>query len=703
MTDSGTRLARDAALAAGLMMAWQVSSKTIRDSLFLSTFDARALPAMAGSAAVSAVLLAVLSAKILHRYGPFRVIPAGYLLSVVLHGAEWLLLPAFPRPVSVLIYLHVVALGSVLLSGFWALANETFDPLEAREKFGRIAAYGTLGAIGGGLVVGEVASLFSNAAVLVFLLVLQLGCGAGLLRFRQPKQPAVRPETPPLTKTLAGAPYLLQVAALVALVNLAAAALDFVFKQQSQAHIGRGVALTKFFAMFWVITSVGSFLAQIGASRYWLNRFGLGRTVATLPVGVAGAGLLALISPGAVVLGLTRALEQVLRGSLFRSGYELFYAPMPDAEKRSVKSVIDIGADRAGDGTGYALVQLILGLPPAAVPYCILVVVAAVSALAAWLSFRLDRVYSLIIQKNLASNAAGLQAVPVEDFGNTMVFKTAPGSATLPLESGLTDAQLQQLTELRSSDPRRVKEALRGMGMLDPILVPQVIRLLGSDSVCRAAHSALARNTFRIAGQLADSLLDESLEYAVRRRVPRLLATCDAHRAWDGLFEGLNDPHFELRFRCSRGLESMLQRHPEFRPDAAVVYQIVERELGVSSSVWHGRQVGASAPEDDGPEAAAPSSEEGSSHSLAHVFALLGLVLPREAVRTAFRALHTDDRRLRALAVEYLGSSLPRAIRDRLCERIDDPSRPPLFKRDSSSKMLAPLGQQEPKAKGTTG
>jgi hypothetical protein len=458
MSDPAARLARDAAFASALMMAWQVSSKTIRDSLFLTAFDARALPAMAGSSAVCAVLFAVLSAKILHRYGPFRVIPAGYLVSVGLHGAEWLLLPAFPRPVSALIYLHVVALGSVLLSGFWALANEAFDPLEARQKFGRIAAYGTLGAIGGGLVVGEVASFFSNTAVLGFLLVLQLACGAVLLRFPQPRSSTVRQEIPPLTKTLAGAPYLLQVAGLVALVNLAAAALDFLFKQQSQAHIGRGVALTKFFAMFWVITSVGSFLAQIGASRYWLNRFGLGRTVATLPVGVAGASLLALISPGAVVLGLTRALEQVLRGSLFRSGYELFYAPMRDAEKRSVKSVIDIGADRAGDGTGYALVQLILGLSPAAVPYCILLVVGAVSAIAAGLSFRLDRVYSLVIQKNLASNAADLQPAPVEDFSNTLVFKGVAGAAALPLESGLTDTQMHQLTELRSSDPAASKK-----------------------------------------------------------------------------------------------------------------------------------------------------------------------------------------------------------------------------------------------------
>jgi hypothetical protein len=57
---------------------------------------------------------------------------------------------------------------------------------------------------------------------------------------------------------------------------------------------------------------------------------------------------------------------------------------------------------------------------------------------------------------------------------------------------------------------------------------------------------------------------------------------------------------------------------------------------------------------------------ERAQESLEHVFSLLALVPPREPLKIAFRALHTDDPMLRGLALEYLESSLPESVRARL-------------------------------------
>src|SRR5689334_16573288 len=125
-------LVMQACFIATTMMAWQVAAKTTRDSLFLSAFDpVQALPPMMVAASVASVLMAILSAKLLHKWGPSLVIPIGFLFGAGLHIAEYVLLPEFPGPVAIAIYIHVVAIGSVLLSGFWALANERFDPRQA--------------------------------------------------------------------------------------------------------------------------------------------------------------------------------------------------------------------------------------------------------------------------------------------------------------------------------------------------------------------------------------------------------------------------------------------------------------------------------------------------------------------------------------------------------------------------------------------
>ena len=44
----------------------------------------------------------------------------------------------------------------------------------------------------------------------------------------------------------------------------------------------------------------------------------------------------------------------------YRSAYELFYTAVAPADKRAIKSLIDVGADRAGDAVGAAGVSLML-------------------------------------------------------------------------------------------------------------------------------------------------------------------------------------------------------------------------------------------------------------------------------------------------------------------------------------------------------
>src|SRR4029453_11636388 len=80
-----------------------------------------------------------------------------------------------------------------------------------------------------------------------------------------------------------------------------------------------------------------------------------------------------LVLPGFASLTVARSAEAVFRGSLFRTGYELFYTPMRAEEKRAAKAVIDVGFDRVGDAIGGSLVRLTLLLAPAMQVHAILI------------------------------------------------------------------------------------------------------------------------------------------------------------------------------------------------------------------------------------------------------------------------------------------------------------------------------------------
>src|SRR5690606_35049784 len=61
---------------------------------------------------------------------------------------------------------------------------------------------------------------------------------------------------------------------------------------------------------------------------------------------------------------------------------------------------------------------------------------------------------------------------------------------------------------------------------------------------------------------------------------------------------------------------------------------------------------------------------ERANRSLEHVFSLLVTVLPREPLKVAFRAIHSDEPMLRGLAFEYLHGVLPPTVRGRFWELV---------------------------------
>ncbi|NOT33905.1 MAG: hypothetical protein HOP12_07020 [Candidatus Eisenbacteria bacterium] len=619
-------------------MASQVASRAVRDTLFLSNFALASLPIMIVAASALAIVAAWLATRAAARLGAARFVTLAMLASAVLTIGEWGLTLARPALGAIALYLHVAAIGPLLISGFWSMLSERIEPRAARRSLARILAIGTLGGLAGGVLAERLTSLGGVAATFPALALAHAGCAWATWRFPPlPARVAKAPEPPSALgsreamRRLIATPYLRNLALLVLGSAASAALLDFVFKAQVTDAWRGSHELMRVFSTFYAATALLTFAIQSLFARAALEHGGLARTIGSLPAAVVGGATVALVAPGAASAIAARGLELVMRGSLFRAGYELLYTPIPPAEKRATRALVDVACDRLGDAVGAGLILLVLGVAAgASMPVLLGLAVASSAAVLAVVS-RVQRGYIASLEAGLRVGELRLDPLEVQDLTTRTTLSTM-----LPVALA-----------------RSVEEAAGGA----------------------ASHVR----------RLVDTLLDPATDVSIRRRIPRLLTDYPTPLAVEGLTGGLDDARFEVRYRCGVALARLIERDEHLRADSARILSAVRREAAVGHPVWESQRLLERLEEREESTFVDDFLRERAGRTLQHTFTLLSMVLPREPLRIAFRGLFAGDRMLRGTALEYLESVLPPDVRevlwphlepDRTPQRVDvEPSR----------------------------
>jgi AAA family ATP:ADP antiporter len=639
-----------AAACLALLVGQHVAARASRDALFLSTYDAASLPTAMLVAALVGLVTVLATARAMARFGPGRVVPLLLVASSAIHFVEWRLVEDFRREAVLLVYLHVSIAGGVLVSGFWSIVNERFDPHKLRKIAGVLSAGAAAGGLLGGLAARALAANYGFGAMLAGLGFSALVGSALALRLgHRPAPPFASPEVTESSLPGKSGSYLGKMAMLVTLVGLSSAVVDFAFKTSVSSELRSGPELVRFFALFYMIVSIVSVVFQLTLSRFMLTSLGLGPALAALPATIAVLGLVSIAVPGAAVLALLRGSGVVLESSLFRAAYEPLYAPIPLREKRSKKSLIDVACDRLGEVLGSGAILGAAALAPALGLRAGLSLAVLASVLAVWLSHRLKEGYVAELAQSLRTGRLSLKDEALADKTTRLTLSQTQleldRDALLrqieTLRAGSAPAQLPSAASERavaflSGDPERTAQALRA-GPLEPELVSLVIPLLDNDGTAEPAIDALRSVAVRVPGQLVDALLDPALSQRLRRRLPRVLRSAPHPRAVRGLSEALLDPDREMRLRAALALRDLTEQHPELRPPRHLTLQAAEREL---------------------------EADPGRAYEI--VFMLLALALEREPLELAQRALASADPKQRGTALEYLEQVIPEPIRSGL-------------------------------------
>lgn len=687
---------------AAAMIAVHVGGRAVRDALFLDVLDAAQLPnVMLASAVLSALGVALWSR--LAAMGPARLVPATLLLSGAGYAAEFVLLSREPAIAVWLLYLHVVVLGSLLMSGFWSLVTERFDPHTAKRVIGRVTAGATVGGVVGGLMAERVSAWLGVRSTLLVLGAISVVAAGAAWRAGKGMPTGQGSESERVVDALGdlrATPYLKLLGALVLLTALAAGVLDFAFKAEAEAVHHSREDLVRFFAIFYTATSLVTLLAQTMLSRAVLEKLGIGGTIALLPGAIVLSGTLGAGVTRLWTVALARASEAVLSSSLYRSGYELLFTPLAAHKRRAVKTTIDVGFDRVGGAVASVLVMLLVALAPRQVTAVCLATAALVSTVAMVVALRLHRGYVAELAASLRAGRVKLHDSDIVDrttrrtlSDTTMAIDRShllaqiddlrrqhddpPGlqrveatdARALPLNAIVRAAVPKEpaantlggmVSDLTCGDHERVRRVL--LSPLDARVVAVVIPLLGHPTHGRAARRALSACASTVSGQLVDAILDPSQPEAVRRRLPDVLKSAGDSRAAQGLFAGLDAELPSVRQRCAAALHSLVREHPELTPRHDDVLLAAMRAV------------------------------ERPKSALREVFAVLALTLEEEPLGLALSALTSRDPTLRGTSFEYLDNVLPDELRKRLWPRLvelaksappaRDPDKPPRSRRE---------------------
>jgi AAA family ATP:ADP antiporter len=282
--------------------------------------------------------------------------------------------------VGIAFFIWVSVFNVFVVTLFWAFMTDVFNTDQGKRLFGFISVGGTMGGILGGFTTGSLVKEI-GASNLFIVSALMLEAAAWCVKlfpadFKRDDATAI-PDAAAAEKPIGGgivsgiahifrSPYLL---AICAFMFLYAITTTFIYFQQADltAHqFHDRAARTVFFARLDVWVNFLTVLVQIFFTGRLLKWFGVGPTLAFLPV-LSVIGFLAMgITP---VLGLLAVFQVMRRAGNFaitRPAREVLFIVLRREDKYKAKSFIDTFVYRFGDQVGawsYALLNWLgLGL-----------------------------------------------------------------------------------------------------------------------------------------------------------------------------------------------------------------------------------------------------------------------------------------------------------------------------------------------------
>ena len=354
-----------------LAMTSYTALKPVTRSKFISTLGADNLPLVqfAFGIVIGFIMQGYAAgvARLPRRYA-LPLTQAGLAAMLVVF---WFLFQSMPDYAAAGFYFFGLILGILLISQFWTLANEVYDPRQAKRLFGFIGGGASLGGIAGSSLALQAKTIGTTNLLLVSAVMLVVCLALVLLIIRRERPEIKGSLTGGEDESVSGSEalsllknsrHLQTICLIIGFAAIGAAIIEQQLNMAAATAKGAGNtdSITSFLGEVQLYTSLIGFVIQVWLTSKIQRYLGIGFALLILPTSLGVTGVVMLLNAALWAPALARVIDTSLRYTIDKTTREILFLPLPNELKQQAKPFIDVTVDRFAKGIGALLVLVLI-------------------------------------------------------------------------------------------------------------------------------------------------------------------------------------------------------------------------------------------------------------------------------------------------------------------------------------------------------
>ena len=341
--------------ASAFLLAGYEFVRSASNTLYKAAYGADRLPIVMAIMPVGVLIAVWVYGRLLSRMGPRKTLWWTSIGWAFLIAAATIAVQQGFKPATAVLYIFREAYIVVIIEQYWSFLDSSLGQEQARKLNGPICGIASLGAIGGGILVGQLAQAIGTAMMPLFaaglLLPAALVADVGYKIGGEPTPiDRSKPKSQLGLNQFSASPLLIVLLAIIVCTQIVSAGLDLRFQDLLQVAYPDPDRQTAFSGSFFAGLNAAAAVMQFAVTPLLLRLLPVNWIHIAIPAVHVTACCSLIAAPSLGTAGAAYLIFKCIDYSIFRASKEILYIPLPFDARYRAKELIDVFGYRAGKG-----------------------------------------------------------------------------------------------------------------------------------------------------------------------------------------------------------------------------------------------------------------------------------------------------------------------------------------------------------------